>query len=79
MQRPDGIWVEGWASEADGPARLTIAAGGAEMRTMANLWRIDLDRAGLPAAGFSAWVPGVHGADVRVLRASDGTALPLLV
>ncbi|MCC6717034.1 MAG: Hint domain-containing protein, partial [Acetobacteraceae bacterium] len=79
LQRPDGIWVEGWASEADGPARLTIAAGGAEMRTMANLWRIDLDRAGLPAAGFSAWVPGVHGADVRVLRASDGTALPLLV
>jgi hypothetical protein len=71
-----GILVEGWASNPHGPAALRIEAEGMARRVVANRWRIDLDRAGLPAAGFRAWLPGVAG-DVRVRRA-DGEALRTL-
>ncbi len=71
-----GILVEGWASNPLGPAALRIEADGMARRVVANRWRIDLDRAGLPAAGFRAWLPCAEG-EVRVRRA-DGEALRTL-
>ena len=73
---PRGIEVEGWASDPDGPARLVLEASGLRMPVLANRWRIDLDRAGLPAAGFRAVLPAWAG--VPHVRRDDGTALPRL-
>ncbi len=75
----DGVRVvEGWASDSGGPARLHVMAGGVRIPAIANRWRIDLDRAGLPAGGFRGVIPAGVGGAVRVVRCADGTALPLL-
>jgi len=70
---PRGTVVEGWASDPAGPARLVLEAGGRRLPLVANRWRTDLDRAGLPAAGFRAELPAWVGMP-RVWR-EDGAAL----
>lgn len=74
---PRGIVVEGWASDPDGPARLVVEAEGLCVPVVANRWRPDLDRAGLPAAAFSAVLPHWAGTVAGVRRA-DGFLLTLL-
>lgn len=71
----DGCVVEGWASDPGGPARLEIEVGGARIPVVANRWRIDLDRVGLPAAGFRSVIPHDPRARLRVVRAGDGAVL----
>jgi hypothetical protein len=73
---PRGIEVEGWASDPSGPARLVLAAGGLRVNLLANRWRIDLDRAGLPAAGFRAVLPAWAGPPL--VRREDGAPLARL-
>ncbi len=75
--RNDSV-VVGWASDPEGPARLHIEISGARIPVIANRWRIDLDRVGLPAAGFLTVIPHDAVRQLRVLR-SNGAALPVLV
>jgi hypothetical protein len=44
----------------------------------ANEWRIDLDRAELPAAGFRVPLPVPPDAPLLVVRRRDGAVLPAL-
>jgi hypothetical protein len=78
LRVPGGIVVEGWASAPGGQAELALELGGARVPVVANRWRIDLDRAGLPAAGFRCFVAGVPAGGVRVVRRESGVALPVL-
>jgi hypothetical protein len=76
---PGGTRVDGWALDATGrPVRLQIRRGGRRVgEVVANLWRADLDRAGLAGGrcGFRAIVPGPpHGLVLR--RRGDGAVLP---
>ena len=75
---PGGIVVEGWASEPGGQAELLLGVGPVLVPVVANRWRIDLDRAGLPAAGFRCFVAGSPQGGVRVLRRATGEALAAL-
>jgi hypothetical protein len=74
-----GVIVEGWASDPDGQAQLEIDVAGAKVPVVANRWRIDLDRAGLPAAGFSCFVAVAPDTGIQVTRRTTGEALPALV
>ena len=73
-----GIVVEGWASGPGGAERVRIDVAGQSVSTTANRWRIDLDRAGLPAAGFRCFVPLAKNGVVQVRCLSNGQALPPL-
>jgi len=69
----EGIVVEGWAIDPQGPARLVVEAEATSVEVVANRWRIDLDRAGLvPVAGFRAVLPAWAGAVAGVRRLDGG-------
>lgn len=78
----DGLWAVGWAQDAttpDMPVCLEIVAKGRVVaRGLANLYRADLEDAGLGSGchGFRLAVPtGFAGADVTVRRAADRAPL----
>ncbi len=75
---PGGVVVEGWAADGPDGAELRLCAGAMVVDLAANRWRSDLDRAGLPAAGFSVRLPVPHGVAVSVRRRRDGAALAFL-
>jgi hypothetical protein len=75
---PGGVVVEGWAADGPDGAVLRIRAGALVVDLAANRWRGDLDRAGLPAAGFALRLPVAHGVAVSVHRRRDDAPLPQL-
>ena len=75
---PGGVVVEGWAADGPDGAELRIRAGALVVDLAANRWRGDLDRAGLPAAGFALRLPVAHGVAVSVHRRRDDAPLPQL-
>ena len=70
-----GTVVEGWASDPDGLAQLAIDVAGVQVPVIANRWRMDLDRAGLPAAGFRCFLPTASDGGLQVTRRVTGEAL----
>ncbi len=71
----DGIIVEGWATEGPEAAELCVRAHGLAFGFPANEWRVDLDRAGLPAAGFRVRLAVPPGTPVHVVSRRCGAAL----
>ncbi len=79
VERISGGILEGWALDGDAPVRLEILAeGAAPMPVVADLYRIDLDHAGLNdgRCAFRAELPA-GARQVRVRRLGDGTEMPV--
>ena len=79
VERIAGGVLEGWACDVADPSRSLafelLVGGRAAGRVVANRYRADLDRHGLPACGFRARMP--PGAPVLLRRVDDGTKLPI--
>jgi hypothetical protein len=77
---PPGLRVEGWALDAAGSGRpLELEArcdGGPPLPVLADIWRPDLDRAGLAGGccAFAFTLPPAHRVVLR--RRVDGAVLP---